>query len=128
MIYLTIKLVHVTCVAISGGLFGYRFIQILKLGKISQIWLKMLPHAIDTLLLISAIYLCIASTQYPWSVAWLASKLWGLLLYIGFGLLALRFCKAPSMRLATGTCALLSYGYIIGVALNRSSLSWLSLL
>ena len=51
--------------------------------------LKILPHIIDTVLIIFAIMLCIEISQYPLTDHWLTAKVLGLVAYIGFGVVAI---------------------------------------
>ena len=48
-------------------------------------WIKIVPHVVDTTLLISAMALTFTISQYPFLDAWLTAKTVGLLLYIGLG-------------------------------------------
>lgn len=52
--------------------------------------LKVLPHVIDTLLLISGIVLAVMAHLVPWLVPWLGVKLLALLAYIGLGTVAMK--------------------------------------
>ena len=85
--------------------------------------LKIVPHIIDTLLLVFAIMLCIQISQYPLTHHWLTAKVLALLAYIGFGVAAI---KRASRAAVAG--AVLSFGYMLGVAKTKSVLSWLVLL
>lgn len=84
---------------------------------------KILPHIIDTLLLVFAILLCIEMSQYPLVDGWLTAKVIGLLAYIGFGVVAIRKAKTTAFA-----GALLSYAYVFGVAKYKTALSFLVLL
>jgi uncharacterized membrane protein SirB2 len=81
-------------------------------------WVKIVPHAIDTLLLVLGVAMALSMSQSPVS-GWLGAKLIGLLAYIGFGVLTLR-AASRSLKIA-GLCgALASVGYIFSVAFTRS--------
>lgn len=81
---------------------------------------KILPHIIDTGLLLSAGLLLHHYQWNPLDHAWLTAKIIALFLYIGLGLMAFRFCKTPSTRLASWLGALMTICYIIGVAVTKS--------
>ena len=81
--------------------------------------LKILPHIIDTLLLVFAIMLCIRIGQYPFTDAWLTAKVIGLIAYIGFGVVAIR-----RAHLGAFAAAVLSFAYVLGVAKYKTILSW----
>lgn len=81
---------------------------------------KILPHIIDSLLLITALLLLFVS---DWSVAadaWLQVKILALLIYIALGMLALRFVKGKLYRIACWLLALLVFSYIVAVALQKT--------
>ena len=61
-------------------------------------WIRIVPHVVDTLLLISAIGLAFSIQQYPFANAWLTSKIMGLVLYIALGFVALKFGKTEIIR------------------------------
>jgi uncharacterized membrane protein SirB2 len=91
---------------------------------LQQRWLKIGPHLVDTLLLGSAIYLAIASRQYPGQDDWLTAKLVALLLYIVAGMWVMRFAKTQSQRLVAYLIAITSFSYIVAVALSRNPVPW----
>ena len=88
---------------------------------------RIAPHVIDTVFLLSGIgllfYLALQPTQQPWLLA----KFVGLVAYIVLGMFALRFGKSTPVRLLAFVAALSVYAYVVGVALSRSTASWLAL-
>lgn len=81
---------------------------------------KVLPHIIDTLLLASAITLLIILHLSPLEQPWLVAKIVALFLYIGLGMVALRFGRSQKVRVGAGVMALLTVGYILSVAYSKS--------
>ncbi len=125
MDYVSIKFVHIGCVAISYALFVLRGIWMLRESALlQQRWVKIAPHAVDTLLLASAIALALISRQYPLAHGWLTAKVAGLLLYIGLGTLALKRGKTRRTRMAAWLAAQAVFFYIVAVALTRQPLPW----
>ncbi len=106
--YQTIKLIHISCAVIS--LTGFTIRGMLAL--------------LDTLLLASAIYLAVASQQYPLQDGWLTAKLFALLLYIVAGMWVMRFAKNQRQRLLAYIIAIASFSYIIAVALSHNPAPW----
>jgi uncharacterized membrane protein SirB2 len=51
---------------------------------------------------------------------WLAAKIAGLVVYIGLGMVALRHGRTQRVRTVAFGGALMVYGYIVSVALNKS--------
>lgn len=83
-------------------------------------WVKIVPHVNDTVLLIAAIILAVSIQQYPFVHTWLTAKFIALLLYIIFGMFALKRAKRKTGKSIFFILALLSFGYIVAVALARS--------
>ena len=124
MYHLT-KFVHELCALASFTLFALRGVWMLRDSpQLARRWVKILPHGIDTLLLASAIALTLMLQQYPPTHAWLSAKLAGLLVYIGLGLIALRYGKTRSVRAAAWIGALTVFLYIASVALSHDPLGF----
>jgi len=87
---------------------------------------KILPHIIDTALLTSAIYLAFNINQYPFVDGWLTAKLLALLAYIGLGIIALGRGKTKRIRLVALILAILTFSYIVSVAMTHNPLGILS--
>ncbi|GGP27830.1 SirB2 family protein [Silvimonas amylolytica] len=127
--YLIIKQIHVTCVLLSGLLFLYRGVLMLTGSThLRQIWLRVLPHLIDTVLLAAGVTLAVFSHQYPGQQTWLTAKLIGLVVYIGLGMIALKRGRTRKTRAIAFVAALLVFAWIIGVAITRNPLSFLMLI
>ena len=92
--YMMAKHLHMTAIGLSILLFVFRFIwSQFDASVLSKKWVKILPHIVDTVLLASAIWLCVILSQYPFVNAWLTFKVVGVVLYIVFGLFALKKAK-----------------------------------
>ncbi|MFC0074061.1 SirB2 family protein [Samsonia erythrinae] len=121
MIYL-----HLATVGISISLFVLRFFWLCRQSPLlQQRWVKILPHINDTLLLISGIGLIILSHVYPFTFgnSWLTEKLFGVIIYILLGAIALG--KRPrrlKTRALAFVSALICFGLVMLVALTQSPL------
>jgi uncharacterized membrane protein SirB2 len=125
MIYLALKHLHVTCVILSGLGFCLRGGWMLVDSPLLKHRLaRVLPHIVDTLLLGSALTLAWLSGQYPFGQAWLTAKFLGLLVYIGLGTMALKRGRTKTARTGYFFLALLTYAYIVSVALTRNPSTW----
>ena len=123
--YLTIKFIHVTCVATSFSLFFLRGIWMMRHSALlQQRWVRVVPHVVDTVLLASAVAMAVWSRQYPLGDDWLTAKVAGLILYIGLGTVAIRRGRTRSVRIAAWVAALAVFAYIVAVALTRRPLPW----
>ncbi|AXT37308.1 invasion protein [Alteromonas sp. BL110] len=92
--YMMAKHLHLTAVGLSILFFVFRFIwSQFDATALNKKWVRILPHIIDTVLLASAIWLCVILSQYPFVNAWLTFKVIGVVLYIVFGLFALKKAK-----------------------------------
>lgn len=121
MDYALLKMVHVGSVILSFSLFFLRGIWLIQDSEnLRQRWVKILPHINDTVLLASAILLAIAIQQNPLEHAWLTAKISGLLVFIGLGMVAMRFGKTRKTRIAAWAAALFVFAYIVLVALTKS--------
>ncbi len=115
------KYIHVTCVVMTISFFLVRGLWMLLDSKMqNQKWPRKLAPVIDTTLLISAIAFAMQIQQYPFVNSWLTAKITGLVLYIGFGAVALSYGKTKQIRIMALLGALLSFSYIVSVALTKN--------
>lgn len=119
--YACIKLLHVSCVVLSGSLFSLRGVLMLS-GKAAanHPMLARLSYFIDSALLAAAIMLTLIIHQYPFAQAWLTAKVLLLPLYVILGIFALRRGKTRWSRAGFFAAALAVYGFIISVAVMHS--------
>jgi len=87
--------------------------------RLRQRWVRVVPHANDTLLLASGVGLAVVTGQAPGDQAWLTAKLVGLVVYIGLGLVAMRLGRTRRVRTAAFAGALITVAYIVAVAITR---------
>ena len=120
MDYLSLKHFHMGCAAASGALFLLRGAWMLRASPaLGQRWVKIVPHLIDTALLVSAITLAVWSGQSPGSHPWLMAKLCALVAYIVLGTIALKRGKTLAVRATAFVAAVLVFAYIVAVAVTR---------
>ncbi|MBU0688165.1 MAG: SirB2 family protein [Gammaproteobacteria bacterium] len=118
-----LKIIHLSAVVASFTLFFLRGIWLLSASPIMrQRWVKIAPHSVDTVLLVSAIALAWQLGFSPFNSPWLAAKIIALLVYIGLGLLAFRFARTRGLRLTAWLTALLTFAYIVATALSHDPL------
>ena len=120
MNYLVVKHLHITFAVISGSFFLLRGIwMLLDSSLLQRRWVKVVPHVVDTLLLITALIMVFWSGQYPFVQAWLTAKVVALIVYIGLGTMALKRGKTEAARVTALLAALAVFAYIVAVALTR---------
>lgn len=127
--YPLVKFVHVACVVLSIGGFVLRGLLMLTDSPLRHArWLRIVPHVNDALLLAAALTLTVLIGHYPFVDAWLTAKVFGLLLYIVLGSLALKAGRTRTVQIAAWFAALAVFGYVASVALTkdvRGALAWL---
>ncbi|WP_068753811.1 SirB2 family protein [Oleiphilus sp. HI0125] len=115
---------HVSCAYLTGLGFLLRGILSLKQSALLEHKLtRILPHLIDTFLLLSGLIMMVTWAFWPSEQPWLAAKIIALLLYIGFGLMTLRWGNTTRNRLVGLLAGLSCYVFIIGAAHSKSAWS-----
>lgn len=118
-----IKTIHMIAAAVSISGFITRGVWMLRDSPLFQRkWVKVLPHVNDTVLLISAIMLAVRLHEYPLADNWLTAKLLALFVYIGLGMMALRYGKTRLTRVKAFILAIIVFIYIVAVAMTRNPL------
>src|SRR5690554_1964611 len=99
--YLALKHLHITFALLAFLSFFIRGIWMWHSSPLLQKrFVKILPHIIDTLLLISALILVAHLRLTPGANPWLLAKIIALVLYIGLGVVALKHAQAEVRKLA----------------------------
>lgn len=122
-----LKLVHLTCVVASITGFSLRGgLMLAGSALIWNPWVRTLPHFVDTLLLVSGLWMAMNLQQYPGTAGWLTAKLVALVVYVVLGAVALRYGKTHHIRVWATAGALGTFGYMAAVAVYRDP--WLGLI
>ncbi len=88
---------------------------------------KILPHIIDALFLGTGIWLIVMLNLEWMTQPWLLAKFAGLFVYVGLGMVAMRFGRTREIRVIAFVGAVAAFAYIVGVALTKSPASWIAL-
>jgi uncharacterized membrane protein SirB2 len=116
-----LKAVHIGSALLSISGFTLRGIWMLQSSpRLKARATRIVPHVVDTVLLVSAILLALRIAQYPLVHAWLSAKLLALLAYIVLGSIALKYGKTRRVRVLSFCLALAVFVYIVLVAMTRS--------
>lgn len=119
--YTALKTAHVIFAVLSGGGFLFRGWWMLRDSPLLRHPLtRILPHANDSLLLTTAIWMVLWSRQYPLAQDWLTAKLVALLFYIVLGSFALKRGRTRPIRVSAFIGAVLVFAYIVAVARTRT--------
>jgi uncharacterized membrane protein SirB2 len=115
--YLVLRNVHIACAILTITLFVLRGGLMLADSRGQQnVVLRYLPHAIDTVLLTTALMLTTVIHQFPFAVDWLTVKVVLLVAYIVLGSIALKRGRTKTIRVAAFVAALATIGYLVTVA------------
>lgn len=122
MSYIAYKHLHTSFAALSIIFFIIRaYWSVLERGCLQNTFVRVAPHIIDTLFLLSGLAMAFTiGFNHPWLIA----KIIGLIAYIYVGIFAIRRGRTPQIRLLSAVIAALIYVYIVGIALNKSVLSF----
>ena len=127
--YVEIRTLHVGCVALSGSLFAVRgAFRLAEVRAAHHRVLRVSSYVIDSVLLLAAVLLMLIVHQYPFQSAWLTAKVLLLVLYITLGIVALRGARTRAGRMNAFAAALLTFAFIVGVAITHDPAGWLILL
>jgi len=118
---LLLKYVHVSSVLLSIAGFIVRGVWMMQGSpRLNARWVRIVPHVVDTVLLVSAVWLAFAIHQYPFVHGWLTAKVVGLVVYIALGMIALRRGRTRGVRIGAFVAALAVFAYIVAVAVTHN--------
>jgi uncharacterized membrane protein SirB2 len=127
--YQTIKTLHAAAALITVTGFLLRgFWLYTGSALLNHRATRILPHIIDTLFLLSGVFLLVQLGGGTLGQPWMLCKLAGLLAYIALATVALKVGRNPAVRATAFIAALAVFAYTYGVSLSRSPASWLSVL
>jgi uncharacterized membrane protein SirB2 len=118
-----LKPLHAVLALVSGAGFALRGAWMLRGSpRLDARWVRVVPHVVDSVLLLSGIGLAVMLGLWPTAHPWLATKLFLLVVYIAAGMLALRRGRTRGIRAAALAVALSTYGLILASALTHRPL------
>ena len=127
MDYSTLKVIHQSAVAISFAGFFARGVGMLGDATwVKHRLAKTLPHLVDTVLIVSALWLAWILRLTPSNAPWIGAKIVGLFVYIGIGMVALRFGRTKGVRASAWILAMLVFAWIVSVAITKDPRGFVS--
>jgi uncharacterized membrane protein SirB2 len=124
MTFLLVKHLHISAAILSIVFFAVRaWWSVTGSGKLQLRIVKVLPHIIDTVLLVCGIILTVMMGGLQ---TWIVTKIIALVFYIGVGTVAIKRGRTASSRAVAALIAIAIFFYIVGVALSHNPLSWLA--
>jgi len=123
-VYLALKHLHLTFAVLSLLAFFIRGIWLfIGSSMLTKKWVKILPHIISLVLLVSGIAVAVHLGMSPGSQPWLMAKIIGLVVYIALGVVAFKAAN-PVTRKICWVAALLVFAYIVSVAVTKTPLGF----
>ncbi len=114
---LWIKILHMSCALLTISGFFVRGVWMLRDSPLLQArWVKVLPHVIDSVLLLSGVTLAVLTQQNPMVQHWLLAKIVLLLLYIVLGSIALKYGRSKKQKILAWVAALVVVMMIVSIA------------
>lgn len=115
--YLALRNMHIACAILTIALFLLRGgLMLADSSWQRNVVLRYLPHAVDTVLLTTALMLTTVIHQYPFAVDWLTAKVVLLVAYIVLGSIALKRGRTRTIRVTAFVAALATVGFLVTVA------------
>ena len=126
--YAAVKQLHMSAAALSLVLFVVRGVWMMRSPQYLVLrWVRIVPHVVDTVLLTSALWLA-WQIGFVANASWLSAKIVALLIYIALGTFALRRGRTLGARIGAFVAALVTFAYIVSVAITKTPLGALSLI
>jgi uncharacterized membrane protein SirB2 len=113
-----IKILHLTFILLSISSFvGRVFLAEKQPEMLEQKWIKIGPHIINSLLLITGFTLVFQGSWLSGEYGWIIAKLIALLGYVGLGIVAIK--SQGDLRWKAFAGAVACFIYIAGVAVSK---------
>lgn len=124
MLYVGLKHLHTTVATLTVLLFVLRGgWMVAGSSMLQRKWVRILPHVIDTTLLVTAFAVAWIGWRYPEQLhGWITAKVVALVVYIVLGVIAFKRGRTAMVRVSAFLAALAVYGYIVMVALYKTPL------
>ncbi|NRB37453.1 MAG: SirB2 family protein [Pseudomonadales bacterium] len=124
--YTILKNSHIVLMACSFLFFLIRALWAFQGSTILQNKIvRILPHIIDTFLLLTAIGLMATISQYPFMHSWLTAKILALMAYIIFATWVIKHAKNNQQRSLYFVLAISTYLYMFLTARSHNALFFL---
>lgn len=120
--YIALKHLHLTLIALAFGLFLLRYFWLMTGSpQLQKKPFKILPHPINLLMILSGFAVAHAAS-FPLSSPWILAKLGALVVFVILGLLTFKQAT-KTKQIVFFSAALITFVYIISVAVTKSPLS-----
>jgi uncharacterized membrane protein SirB2 len=124
-VYIALKHLHLTFVALALLIFFVRGVLLfIHSPLLNKKLLKIAPHIINTIMLVSGILLAVSLGMKPGEHPWLMAKLIGLVIFIILGVGAFKVRNVLLQKILW-VDALVVFAYIVSVAITKSPMGFL---
>ncbi len=114
-----IKIFHLTFVLLSITSFVARvYLAETRPKMLEQKWLKIGPHIVNSLLLMTGVMLIFQGQWLSGEYGWIVAKIIALLAYVGLGMVAIKSQGALRWKAFAGALACFIYIAIVAVSKN----------
>ena len=118
--YTFIKHLHMLLATLSlAGFIVRGALRLLDSPRLKTRFARVAPHVVDTALLLSGLWLAWIWRMHEHLQPWLVAKLAALIVYIGLGMVALRFAGTTSARAVAWLAAISVFIYMFAVARTK---------
>ena len=127
--FLTLKTIHMCCALISFTGFLFRaYLMVIDSKLLNQKFMLVTPHLIDTLFLLSGFSMAFVLNMGLFAQGWLSMKILLLMFYLLFVGIALNRGKTKSIRVVSFFLAVMTFIFIVGIAVNKTGISWFAMI
>ncbi|MDG1852242.1 MAG: SirB2 family protein [Gammaproteobacteria bacterium] len=127
--FLTIKTIHMCCALISFTGFLFRsYLMFIESKWLNHKLILVTPHIIDTVFLFSGFSMAFLLNIGLFAQGWLTMKIFLLMFYLLFVGIALSRGGTKYVRVIAFFLAIFTFVYIVGIAVNKTAISWFVLI
>jgi len=127
--YLALKTLHMTFALLSFTGFLFRsYLMLIDSKWLNHKLVLLIPHLIDGLFLSCGFWMAFMVNFGLFNQPWLSMKVLLLMFYLFFVGVTLSRGRTKQIRVAGFICGVLTFIYIVGIAINKSVYGWFVLL
>jgi len=127
--FLTLKTIHMCCALISFTGFLFRaYLMVIDSKWLNHKLILVTPHLVDTIFLLSGFSMAFVLNIGLFAQGWLTMKIFLLMFYLLFVGIALNRGKTKIIRIVSFFLAVFTFIYIVGIAVNKTAISWFAML
>jgi len=127
--FLTLKTIHMCCALISFTGFLFRsYLMVIDSKWLNHKLILVTPHLVDTVFLLSGFSMAFVLNMGLFAQGWLTMKIFLLMFYLLFVGIALNRGKTKCVRIISFFLGIFTFVYIVGIAVNKTAISWFAMI